>query len=109
MRARLISFFGSILSRYGIAGFVREGRYIGQNSGVIVNVRRSGLHSVVSVNDVAVYFHRVTGEIEGVKLQEATGTVGSDRVEIHVPDDAGVRVEQAWSPEDIGTPAARTN
>lgn len=106
MRARLISLLGSILSRYGIAGFVREGRYIGQTSGVTVNVRRSGLHSVVSVNAVDVHFHRVTGEIECVKRQKEIETLG---IVVAVPADSGVQLELSLPLETTLTPSTRPN
>lgn len=69
MRLRLNSLrlLGWIVNSAGLPGFVREGAYV-SSLGVAVQVRTSVLYTVVTVNDVDVFFYRLTGDIDGVGI-----------------------------------------
>jgi len=78
VRLKMSAWMGSLLNRLGAPGFVRQGRYTGHVMDVSVEVRHSALYTVVSVNGVDVYFHRVTGIIDGVGVSQASDCMPSD-------------------------------
>lgn len=61
-----LTLWGRVADVLGFPGFVREGQYASDYLGVNVLVRKSPLHTVVTVNGVDVYFYRLTGGIDGV-------------------------------------------
>jgi hypothetical protein len=71
VRLTISSWIGSLLNWLQLPGVVREGNYTASCADVSVTVRCSSLYSVVSVNGVDVYFHRVTGVIDGVGITRA--------------------------------------
>ena len=79
MRVKLSSWIGTLLNFSGLPGFVRECKYKSTETDVFVSVRYSPLYSVVSVNDVDVYFHRITGNIDGIGLNQAVHCKALDR------------------------------
>ena len=66
MKLVLKSWIGALLNRFGVPGFVRYTIYSNPAAGVRVLVQCYRLFSVISVNGVDVYFHRITGKIDGV-------------------------------------------
>ena len=78
MRLAVSEWIGRLLSAVGAPGFVRECKYKSTEIGVAVSVRVGPLYSVVSVNGVDVYFHRITGELDGVGVNQAFGCTVSD-------------------------------
>lgn len=81
MRLRISEWIGSALNWAGISGFVRECEYKSTETDTLVSVRVSPLYSVISVNGVDVYFHRITGEIDGIGVSQASGCTVSDMPE----------------------------
>ena len=59
---------GGLVNLVGLPGFVRETEYASREMATAVTVRRVALYTVVTVNDVAVYFNRLSGLIDGVAL-----------------------------------------
>lgn len=66
MKMVLKSWIGALLNKFGVPGFVRYTIYSNPAAGVRVLVQCYRLFSVVSVNGVDVYFHRITGKIDGI-------------------------------------------
>jgi hypothetical protein len=58
-------YFGKLLNLAGWPGIVRECDYRWADQGIKVAVRKTELHTIVTVNDVDVYFTRLTGKIDG--------------------------------------------
>jgi hypothetical protein len=57
---------GYLLNGVGWPGIVAPGDYRAEVTHAIVRVRLDPLFTVVTVNGVDVYFHRLTGRIDGV-------------------------------------------
>lgn len=69
---RLSKFLGTILNLAGFPGWVREGDY--QSSfGTDVKVRISPLYTRVSIDGVEIFFHRITGRIDGIGFSQGAG------------------------------------
>jgi len=62
---------GSLENLTGFPGFLREADYMSEAAATTVTVRRRSLYTVVTVNDVAIYFNRLSGQIDGVSRQDA--------------------------------------
>ena len=62
---KFITWLGGLVNSIGLPGLVRDGEYRGNMPRCHVQVRRSRAYTVISVNDVDVYFHRFTGRIDG--------------------------------------------
>ena len=82
MRLRISGWIGALLNWLGFPGFVRECKYKSTETDTFVSVRYSSLYSVVSVNGVDVYFHRITGEIDGVGVSQAEHCTALDTLEL---------------------------
>jgi hypothetical protein len=63
---------GRILGLAGFPGFVRNSEYDTSICKAHVSVRVGPLFTVVSVNGLDVYFHRMTGKIDGVGFTQAS-------------------------------------
>ena len=59
---------GKLLVALGIPGFMMSQTYDAQVTNARVRVYLGPLFSVVSVNGLDIYFHRLTGKIDGVGL-----------------------------------------
>ena len=57
---------GHLLNAAGIPGVLVDGEYRAEICRADIRVKVGPLFTVVSVNGVDVYFHRLTGEIDGV-------------------------------------------
>ncbi len=66
--ARLRLGIGHLLNAVGVPGVVIPGEYRAEITEAIIHVRIGPLFTIVSVNGVDVYFHRLTGRIDGVGL-----------------------------------------
>jgi hypothetical protein len=73
MHINLIQLLGKVFNLFGLPGFARRGSYRAPVSGISVRVEKSDLFTVVSVDGVDVYLHRITGEIGGVGLNSMAG------------------------------------
>jgi hypothetical protein len=73
MRLTISGWFGRALNALGVPGLVRECKYKSTETDTFVSVRVGQLYSVVSVNGVDVYFHRITGRIDGVGVTPISG------------------------------------
>jgi ferric-dicitrate binding protein FerR (iron transport regulator) len=67
--ARIAAAFGRALNTLGLPCIVRAGEYQSDALGTRVRVRCGEAFTVVTVNDVDVYFHRLNGRIDGVGLR----------------------------------------
>ena len=63
---------GKLLVRVGVPGFIVNQSYDAVVTPATVRVQLGPLFSVVSVNGLDVYFHRLTGKIDGVGFSPAT-------------------------------------
>jgi hypothetical protein len=70
-------FWGRVANLVGIPAFVRECDYR-SSLGVVVRVRKGRLFTVVTVDDVEIFFYRLTGRIDGVALSSPPDCTGSD-------------------------------
>jgi hypothetical protein len=61
---------GRILNIAGFPGFVRPCQYNATITDAYVAVRLSPRFTIVSVNGLDVYFHRVTGTIDGIGFSQ---------------------------------------
>lgn len=66
LRARVAA--GKIFNIAGIPGLIRECNYQAGITDVKVSVAIDDIYTVVSVNGLDIYFHRLTGSIDGVGL-----------------------------------------
>ena len=64
LRIRLV--LGTIFNLAGIPGLVRECELEGGAVDAHISVRVHEMYTVVHVNGIDVYFHRLTGKIDGV-------------------------------------------
>ena len=64
---------GLLLTALRVPGIMVEQRYEAQTTSARVRVYLSPLFSVVSVNGVDIYFHRLTGKIDGVGFSAPPG------------------------------------
>ena len=64
IRARLL--LGGLFNLAGIPGLVRECRYDSSTANAEITVKQSPLFTIISVNGLDIYFHRLTGSIDGV-------------------------------------------
>jgi hypothetical protein len=72
MRTRARLWLGKLLILFGIPGIVVDQTYDAAITRANVRVRLGPLFSVVSVNGLDVYFHRLTGKIDGVGFSPAS-------------------------------------
>jgi len=71
MRTLVRLWLGKMLVVLGIPGVVVNQSYGAVNTRAAVRVHLGPLFSVVSVNGLDVYFHRLTGRIDGVGFSPA--------------------------------------
>lgn len=64
---------GRLLTALQLPGIMVAQTYEGEIARARVRVRLSPLFSVVSVNGVDIYFHRLTGRIDGVGFSASPG------------------------------------
>ncbi len=57
---------GRLINWLSLPGIVVESTYTASTYHAIIHVRTSPLFTVVTVNGLDVYFHRLTGKIDGV-------------------------------------------
>jgi hypothetical protein len=80
LRLGWLQLWGSLANLAGMPGIVRDCDYASQ-LGVIVRVRRSPFYTVVTVNDVEVYFFRLTGGIDGIGFRPLSDCTGAETVQ----------------------------
>jgi hypothetical protein len=61
----LRNWLGGFLNVIGIPGLVQDTEYQSNTARCHVRVRRDQTYTVISVNGVDVYFHRLSGRIDG--------------------------------------------
>lgn len=66
LRLRTRWYLGMILNLAGIPGLVRDCDYTASITDARVKVRASGMFTIITVNGLDIYFHRLTGKIDGV-------------------------------------------
>ena len=71
LRMRLL--IGSVLNALGFPGLVQDVEYDAGICKAKITVKRLGLFTVISVNGLDVYFHRLTGAIDGVGFSPTSG------------------------------------
>jgi hypothetical protein len=62
---------GWLLNRLGFPGFLYDDAYVALNSNTGVSVRRGPFFTVVTINGLDIYFHRLTGKIDGIGFNPA--------------------------------------
>lgn len=69
LRARML--LGKLYNLAGIPGIVRECEYSSSACNARISVKAKPMYTIISVNGLDVYFHRLTGAIDGVGLSAA--------------------------------------
>jgi hypothetical protein len=69
LRARVLA--GKLYNLAGIPGLVRDCDYAASAHDVRIQVRAREMFTIITVNGLDVYFHRLTGTIDGVGLGDA--------------------------------------
>ena len=72
LRLSLREWTGRLLNLAGVPGLVRDCDYYAGICDAHIKVRRGDLFTVVSVNGLDIYFHRLSGAIDGVGLSPAS-------------------------------------
>lgn len=72
MRTLIRSWVGRLLNGLGIPGLVASQTYEAQIARATVRVALGPLFSIVSVNGLDIYFHRLTGKIDGIGISAAS-------------------------------------
>ena len=67
--ARIAAALGRALNTLGLPCIVRNGEYRSETFGTRVQVRCGEVFTVVTVNEIDIYFHRLNGRIDGVGLR----------------------------------------
>jgi len=78
LRIRLV--LGTIFNLAGVPGLVRNCEYEAGAMDARISVRVREMYTVVHVNGLDIYFHRLTGKIDGVG-----STTGWPRDEVRLP------------------------
>jgi hypothetical protein len=61
-------FLGRLFNLAGLPGFARECDYVAGICSARIRVRVEPIYTVVTVNGLDIYFHRLSGVIDGVGL-----------------------------------------
>lgn len=72
----------------GVPGLVRDCDYDGTSCKARISVRVGQLFTVVRVNGLDVYFHRLTGSIDGIGLSptfDCMGDAKKESIDLGVP------------------------
>lgn len=77
---------GKLANLAGFPGFVRECDYEAGVAQAHIQVRVRGLFTVVCVNGLDIYFHRLTGSIDGVGVSQACDCRAVSETESRHPD-----------------------
>ena len=72
MRTRVRLWLGKLLVILGVPGVMVSQTYDAQVTNARVRVYLGPLFSVVSVNGLDIYFHRLTGKIDGIGLSTSS-------------------------------------
>ena len=84
LRARVLS--GRLYNLAGVPGIIAECDYDASVSEARIKVRAGDMFTIVSVNNLDIYFHRLTGSIDGVGLSGAPScTLEGVRGSIQLP------------------------
>jgi hypothetical protein len=67
---------GQLVNLAGLPGFLRECDYDAGITDANISVRVHPLFTVVRVNGLDIYFHRITGVIDGVGVSQTSGCSG---------------------------------
>ena len=73
MRIKISELIGRLLNLAGVPGFASDCSYQASTYKAEVSVRRSPLYTIVTVNGLDIYFHRMTGRIDGVGFRSESG------------------------------------
>jgi len=63
---------GWLLNWLGFPGFLYDDASVALNSNTSVSVHRGPFFTVVTINGLDIYFHRLTGKIDGIGLNPAS-------------------------------------
>ena len=77
LRLRFRMAIGALANLSGLPGFVRDCDYEAGITNARILVRTRDMFTVITVNGLDIYFHRLTGKIDGVGL---TGRCISHRI-----------------------------
>lgn len=64
---------GRLLNAAGVPGLVEDGAYDAHTCQAAIRVKRGPLFTVITVNGLDIYFHRLTGAIDGVGFSPNAG------------------------------------
>ena len=83
LRSRVLA--GKIYNLAGVPGIVRECDYKASVDDARIQVRAKELFTIISVNGLDIYFHRLTGKIDGVGLSGYRSAEALRSTELPVP------------------------
>ena len=66
IRLRIRLALGMVFNLAGVPGLVRDCDYVAGVTDATVKVRVRDLFTIITVNGLEIYFHRLTGSIDGV-------------------------------------------
>lgn len=66
IRLRLRALWGKLFNLAGLPGFVRDCDYKAGITDAQIRVRAGEMFTVITVNGLDIYFHRLTGAIDGI-------------------------------------------
>lgn len=79
-------FGGKVYNLAGIPGIVRDCEYSATTSNARIKVRAKELFTIVTVNGLDIYFHRLTGKIDGVGFRAIDYTADSTQGSEQIPE-----------------------
>ena len=77
MWLRLRLWIGRILNLGGFPGFIRDGSYSAKGCKAEISVTVTPLFTIIRVNSLDVYFHRITGKVDGIGFNQTSDCRGS--------------------------------
>ena len=85
IRLRLRVFAGKIYNLAGVPGIVRDCNYAANVGNARIQVRAREMFTIITVNGLDIYFHRLSGKIDGVGFSGCTSGQALQSVELPLP------------------------
>jgi hypothetical protein len=97
IRLRLRVLAGKIYNLAGVPGIVRDCDYAATAHDTRVQVKAGDLFTIISVNGLDIYFHRLTGSIDGIGFSGAPSSCTLDvvRGSVGLPEPSSLRRHNA--------------
>jgi hypothetical protein len=83
IRIRIRLLFGGLFKLAGVPGLVRDCRYESRTANAEITVKAGTLFTIISVNGLDIYFHRLTGSIDGVGTTSCRPVTALPQAQLH--------------------------